>query len=118
VTPRLLVVAVLGLAVTLALKETTVGGWFSVPWDDNRGLGQPGQPAEPTAAPPSTVDRQGDNVGQRPSHGKPRRHGHRPKVRPSKSKPDTPAATRRLAGNPRAGAAGLAVPRSWRVRRR
>ena len=48
-TRRLLVVAavvaVLGLAATPALEETAVGGWFSVPWEGNRGLGQPGQPA-------------------------------------------------------------------------
>ena len=115
VTRRLLVVAavvaVLGLAATPALEETTVGGWLAVPWDDNRGLGQPGQPGEPTAAPPSTVDRQGDKVGQRHLHAKARQRGHRPKVRPSTSKPtcrrpqDDWRATRmhrcgRVAGNP------------------
>ena len=104
VTRRLLVVAavvaVLGLAATPALEETAVGGWFSVPWEGNRGLGQPGQPAEPTA--PSTMDRQGESAGQRASHAKPRAHGHGPKVRPPKGKPDTPAATRRPARNPHA----------------
>ena len=102
-TRRLLLVAevvtILGLA-TPALEETAVGGWFGLPWDGGRGLGQPGQQGEPT--PPPTVDRQGGSVGQRRSHPKPRAHGHRPKVRPSKGHPDTSAATRRLVRNPHA----------------
>jgi hypothetical protein len=80
------VVAILGLAATPALEETAVGDWFGLPWDGGRGLGQPGQQAEPTAPPP-TVDRQAGSVGQRGSHAKPRAHGHGPKVRPPRAIP-------------------------------
>jgi hypothetical protein len=95
------VVAILGLAATPALEETAVGDWFGLPWDGGRGLGQPGQQAEPTAPPP-TVDRQAGSVGQRGSHAKPRAHGHGPKVRPPKGHSDTRAATRGPARNPHA----------------
>jgi hypothetical protein len=105
VTRRLLLVAaavaISGLAATPALEETAVGGWFVVPWDGSRGQGQPGQQGEPTAPPP-TLDRQDGNGGQPRLHAKPRPHGHRPKVRRPKAKPDTPADTRRPARNPHA----------------
>ena len=75
-TRRLLLVAavaaMLGLVATPALEDTTVGGWFVVPWDGSRGLGQPGQQGEPTAPPP-TLDRQGGNGGQRRLHANPAR---------------------------------------------
>jgi hypothetical protein len=96
------VVAMLGLAATPALEDTTVGGWLGIPWDGSRGLGQSGQPAEPTAAPPPTVDRQGESLGQRRAHAKPDRRGHGPKLQHAKGHPDRPAVTRRPARNPHA----------------
>ena len=53
------VVAISGLAATPALEETAVGGWFAVPWDGSRGLGQPGQQGEPTAPPQLWIGRTG-----------------------------------------------------------
>jgi hypothetical protein len=92
VTRRLLVVAavaaMLGLVATPALDETALGGWFGLPWDGSRGLGEPEQQGEPTAPSP-TVDRQGGEVGHRNPHAKPHSRGHGPKLRRPKGKPDT-----------------------------
>jgi hypothetical protein len=45
------------------------------------------QPGEPTAAPPSPRDQQGESVGQRRSHAKPRRRGHQPGSGPLRASP-------------------------------
>jgi hypothetical protein len=101
VTRKLLVVAavaaMLGLVVVPALDEMTVGGWFGVPQNGSRGLGQPGQAAEPMA-PPATADQQSGIVGHPRSRAKPHARGHSPKLRHPKGKPDT--AVGRAAGPP------------------
>jgi hypothetical protein len=93
VTRRLLVVVavmavMLGLVATPALDETAVGGWFGLPWDGSRGLGQPGQQGEPTASSP-TGDWRGGNLSHRRPHARPHPRGHGPKLRRPKGKPDT-----------------------------
>jgi hypothetical protein len=103
VTRRLLlvaaVVAISGLAATPALEETAVGGWFVVPWDGGRGQGRPTRRADGATSDSGSAGRE-----RWPAtlHAKPRPHGHRPKVRRPKAKPDTPADTRRLVRNPHA----------------
>jgi hypothetical protein len=89
VTRRLLVVAaMLGLLATPALDETSVGGWFGLPWGGSRGLGQHGPQGEPTAPHPTT-NQQGGNLSHRSPHARPHPRGHGPKFRRPKGRPDT-----------------------------
>jgi hypothetical protein len=110
VTRRLLAVAavavMLGLVATPALDETAVGGWFDLPWDGSRGLGQPGQQGEPTASSP-TMDRQGGKLSHRTSQT-------RPGGRPGHQRESCMRPRGQVAGKPQVGQGGKA--RSSRCR--